>query len=385
MVTKIFEEIEKLKDKYTDMLVDLCSIESKSNDKEGVDKVGDYLCRVALDMGYTIKKKEFEKAGNVYSFTLNPDAKMRGIAVSAHMDTVFEKGVFGYPPVRIEGDNIYGPGVLDCKGGIVQCMLVMEALKNCEYADRPVKLILQSDEEVSSSLSDKGTLEFMVDEAKDCAAFLNAEGHKKNFITVGRKGIGKRTIIIEGKSCHAGYYINGISAIREAAYKIIELEKGSDVNGITFNCGVIRGGTVSNIIPDRCEIDVEYRFKTMAQKKEAEEKFEKIVNTSYVEGTKSHFIVETERIPMERTEANERLAHIYSSVSEKYGFGSLEPFESPGGADAAYTTYAGIPSVDSIGLHGADMHCPTETAVLSSLPRMAKLMAAVILECPEKI
>ncbi len=385
MVTKIFEEIEKLKDKYTDMLVDLCSIESKSNDKEGVDKVGDYLCRVALDMGYTIKKKEFEKAGNVYSFTLNPDAKMSGVAVSAHMDTVFEKGVFGYPPVRIEGDRIYGPGVFDCKGGIVQCMLVMEAMKNCGYTDRPVKLILQSDEEVSSSLSDKGTLEFMVEEAKGCAAFLNTEGHRKPTITVGRKGITARTIVIEGRACHAGYYVGGISAVREAAYKVTELEKHSDVNSITFNCGAIRGGTVSNIVPDRCEIDVEFRYKTMEQKKQAEDIFENVVNTSYVEGTKSHYIQKSERIPMERTEENDKLAGIYNSVAEKYGFEAFELFESPGGADSAYTTHAGIPTVDSIGPQGADGHCTTEMTVLSSIPRMAKIMAAVILECPEKI
>lgn len=385
MIQKVFAEIDRLKDKYIDMLVDICNIESKSNDKEGVDKVGDYLASVAKELGYTIKKREFEKAGNVYSFTLNPDAPKKSVSLSGHMDTVFEKGAFGYPPTRIEGDNIYGPGVQDCKGGIIQCMLAMEALKNCGYADRPVKLILQSDEEVSSELSKGKTLEFMVDEAKGSVAFLNSEPHKKGFITVGRKGIVKKKIVVEGKACHAGYYVDGISAVREAAYKIIELEKGSDVKGITFNCGVVNGGTVPNIIPDRCEISLEYRFKNSRQMAEAEEKLRRVVNTSYVEGTKSHLVDISERKAMERTEANERLAEFVGSISEKYGFGSLIPFESPGGADAAYTTDAGIPSVDSIGLDGSGIHSTREMAVLSSMPKMSKLMAATIMECPEEI
>ncbi len=385
MIQKVFAEIDRLKDKYIDMLVDVCNIESKSNDKEGVDRVGDYLASVAKDLGYIIKKKEIENAGNVYSFTINPTASKNMVTMSGHMDTVFEKGAFGYPPTRIEGDNIYGPGVQDCKGGIIQCMLVMEALKNCGYTERPVKLILQSDEEVSSETSGGETLRFMVDEAKGSVAFLNSEPHKKGFITVGRKGIVKKKIVVEGKACHAGYYVDGISAVREAAYKIIELEKGSDVNGITFNCGVVNGGTVPNIIPDRCEISLEYRFKNSRQMAEAEEKLKRVVGTSYVEGTTSYIVDISTRIAMERTEANERLAHFVSEVSDKYGFGALELFESPGGADAAYTTEAGIPSVDSIGLDGSGIHSTRETAVLSSMAKYAKVMAATIMECPEEI
>ena len=384
-VSEVFEQIDKLKDKYINMLVDICNIESKSDDKDGVDRVGNYLCAVAEEMGYTVKKKEFENAGNVYSFTLNPDGIKRQISVSGHMDTVFEKGVFGYPPTRIEGDFIYGPGVQDCKGGIVMCLLVMEALKNCGYDERPVKLILQSDEEVNSVLSDKGTLDFMVQEAKGSVAFINAEGHAKGRITVGRKGIAKRKIIIEGRACHAGACTDGINAVKEAAYKIIELEKDSDANGITFNCGVVNGGTVSNIVPERCEIELEYRFKTLEQKKEADEKFDRIVNTSYVDGTKSYAVELSTRIPMERTAENERLAKVVSDVSVKYGFGELKMSESAGGADAAYTTYAKIPTVDSVGPEGAYCHSTRERAVLSSIPRLAKLMAAVIMECPDEI
>ena len=163
LTKKVFEKIDELAGKYLNVLIDACNIESKSEDKEGVDKVGAYFESIAKDMGYIIKKREFEKAGDVYSFTYNPEGKKKPISLSAHMDTVHMKGAFGYPPTRIEGDYVYGPGVNDSKGNIAVQLLVMEALKSCGYDERPVKLILQSDEEVNSCLSNHKTLEFMVD------------------------------------------------------------------------------------------------------------------------------------------------------------------------------------------------------------------------------
>ncbi len=387
LTKKVFEKIDELSDKYLNMLVDVCNIESKSDDKEGVDKVGDYLAAVAKELDYTIRKKEFEKAGNVYSFAYNPGGKKNMISLSAHMDTVFDKGAFGYPPVKIQGDYIYGPGVQDCKGGIVIFLLAMEALKKCNYDERCVKLILQSDEEVGSKLSEMGTIDFMLEEAKGSAAFLNgegyAEGHGDGYITVGRKGIVRKKIKIKGKACHAGICTEGISAIKEAAHKIIELEKENDTDSITFNCGIINGGTTVNTVPESCELHVEYRFKTREQQKEAEDRLNKIVNTSYVEGAESVAEELSNRAPMERTEANENLARIVSDISVKCGLGELEMRESAGGADSAYTTLAGIPTIDSIGAGGSGCHSIGEKVLISSISEKAKLAAGIIINFPD--
>ena len=49
---------------------------------------------------------------------MNPEAAGIPITLSGHMDTVHPRGLFGFPPVRIANGRIYGPGVIDCKGGI---------------------------------------------------------------------------------------------------------------------------------------------------------------------------------------------------------------------------------------------------------------------------
>ena len=384
MTRKVFETIDQLADQYLQVLVDCCNIESKSEDKEGVDRVGAYFAAIAEEKGYTIRKQEFEKAGNVYSFTYNPDGAKKLISLSGHMDTVHEKGIFGYPPVKIQGDYVYGPGVIDCKGGIVLDLLVMEALKKCGYKDRPVKLILQSDEEVDSCLSDYASVAFMVEEARGSAAFINGEKLRENrCLAIGRKGIVRHKITITGKKCHAGYCTNGASALKEAAYKIIELEKDNDVDSITFNCGVLNCAGTINIVPDRCELFVEYRFKNMEQKKVAEEKLKRVVETSFVEGTESVSELLSKRLPLEADEKNRRLVETINSICKDVG---IEPFgtvETAGGADSAYPSLAGIPTIDSIGIEGADCHTLNERARISSMAEMAKVAAAIIINFPE--
>lgn len=384
MTKKVFDRIDALADKYLDVLVDVCNIESKSEDKEGVDQVGKYFATIAENMGYVIKKREFERAGNVYSFTYNPDGKKKPISLSAHMDTVHKKGIFGYPPVKIKGDYVYGPGVNDSKGNIAVELLVMEALKDCGYDERPVKLILQSDEEVNSYLSDYKSLEFMVDEARGSAAFLNAENIEPDrILTIGRKGITAHKITIHGKKIHAGECTLGASAIKEAAFKIIEFEKDNDYNGITFNCGIINGGGVTNIVADTCELAVEYRFKNMEQKKLADEKFNEIVEKSFVEGTWSETEQISNRLPMESDSKNIKLVETINHICKKVGIEPFDMQETPGGADSAYPSLAGIPTVDSIGIEGSGAHTLGENARISSMAEMAKVTAAIILHFPD--
>lgn len=384
MTKRVFEKIDELSDKYLNVLIDVCNIESKTEDKEAVDKVGDYFVSIAEDMGYIIKKREFEKAGNVYSFTYNPDGKKKLISISSHMDTVHEKGIFGYPPTRIEGDYVYGPGVNDSKGNLAVELLAMEALKACGYDERPVKLILQSDEEVNSCLSDHKSLEFMVEEAKGSAAFLNAENlPESRKLTIGRKGITSYEITIKGQKVHAGLCTRGANAIKEAAYKIVEFEKDNDINGITFNCGIINGGGVTNIVPDMCELSIEYRFKNMEQKKIADEKFKRIVETSYVEGTTSTSELISNRLPMEADEKNVKLVETINDICNQVGIEQFGMAETPGGADSAYPSLAGIPTVDSIGIEGRACHTLDEVARISSMAEMAKVTAAIIINFPE--
>ena len=121
MIEKIFSCVENRAEEHKQLLRDIVCIESYTPDKAGVDAVGEYFIRYARERGWKVEVFEQERAGNVVTITMNPDVDAAPIAFSGHMDTVHEVGSFGNPPTRVdyEADRIYGPGVTDCKGGII--------------------------------------------------------------------------------------------------------------------------------------------------------------------------------------------------------------------------------------------------------------------------
>lgn len=373
---RLFNECEKLNEKYLSFLIDICNISSKTDNKAGVDAVCDYCTEFVREMGYEVKTQQINNSGNVMSATLNPNAAGAPVCLSAHMDTVHPDGLFG---VRREGDRLIGPGVYDCKGGIAVGFLLLEALKNCGYTSSPVKVILQSDEELQSLPSELETIRFMCDEAKDARAFFNLEGRIAGKITTARKGILRYRYDISGIPVHAGTYFGGASAIKEAAHKIIAIEEKSRVGGITYNCGVINGGTVMNTVPAKCSVGIDIRVRTEDEVREAEENLFAVGNTVFVDGTQTVTTKISSRPPMERTEKNAALFADILSASRKYGLGEFEENSVTGGSDAAYTTIAGIPSVDDLGPLGGDYHTTVEWIDISSISGSAKIIAAYII------
>ena len=66
-----------------------------------------------------------------------------------------------------------------------------------------------------------------------------------------------------------------------------------------------------------------------------------------------------------------------NEVYEKNDLPRLAYRTAAGGSDAAYTTEAGIPTVDDVGVEGFYIHSSRECALLSSLAESAKRLAAV--------
>ena len=83
-----------------------------------MDAVGDYCEAFAKTRGWRVERAHLDVPGDVRCITMNPESSLAPIAFSGHMDTVHEKGSFGYPAVTEDEEKLYGPGVTDCKGGI---------------------------------------------------------------------------------------------------------------------------------------------------------------------------------------------------------------------------------------------------------------------------
>jgi glutamate carboxypeptidase len=274
---------------------------------------------------------------------------------------------------------MYGPGVIDCKGGVVAAVMAMDALMLCAFRKRPVKLIIQTDEETGSKTSSGQTIRFMLEKAKDAVAFLNLEGVQYGTAVLSRKGILRYRFTVIGQSAHSAKCLEGANAICEAAHKIIQLEKWKDPEAITCNCGVIRGGSVPNSVAEECEFQADIRFVNQEQYQEAVEQCQKIAEESTVPGCRCRLELVSQRPAMPLTKKNEALFAKMNEIYASSGLPVLRPRHCLGGSDAAYTTQAGIPTVDSLGVDGGKIHSPQEFAYMESLVDCARRLAAMAL------
>ena len=378
-IEKIFRQIDALFPTYLSVWEALCTIESPSDSKEGLDAACDYVIALAAERGWEIEVfEDTGKAGKIASITLAPRAKGSLLCLSGHLDTVHPVGLFGYPPTRMEGDRIYGPGVTDCKGGIVAALLAMDALDRAGFSDRPVRLLLQSDEEVGSRYSDRRTINYIIDQSKDAVAFLNLEPAYPGTACIARKGIVTYTFTVNGVEAHTSLCaVAGSNAILEAAHKIIELEKIKDDAGLTCCCSVISGGTVSNTVPGQCVFKANVRYATREQLAYMDDYAKAVSEKVFVKGCTTTFTRSSRgRIMMELCERNLSLLDALNEAFKKAGLSPLEGKKRGGGSDAADVTEAGIPCLDSLGVVGDYIHSADEVAEIESLRQAAMRIAS---------
>ena len=375
----LLDKVDELYEDYLTFWADVCNIESQTCDKAGVDAVGSYFAHAAKKRGWDVDIFEQSEAGDVVVITMNPDAPNAPISISGHIDTVHPKGLFPTPAVSFDDDKIYGPGVTDCKGGAVACFLAMDALRECGFTTRPVKLFLQSDEEVGSVYSNKATINYICDKAKDSVAFLNTESAKgADTVMTSCKGILRYNFTVHGVAMHSSSCTDAANAVAEAAYKIIELEKMKDKDAITCNCGVIKGGTVANAVADYCSFTADVRFTCDEEEAAARRKLQEVAAHTTVAGCSCELIEINTRPAMPRTGKNLALLDTVNGINAKVGLPHLEEMRFLGGTDAAYVTKAGIPCIDGLGVEGGLIHSRDEFAYKRSLAHAAKQIAAIV-------
>lgn len=378
-VQDLLKSIDAQSQEYVSFLKDICTFEATAWEKEELDKMVDFIEAFARDKGFTITRTPFEKCGDFLTVDLNEGAEKSHMFL-AHIDTVHKKGVFGEPAVTIYGDMLKGPGATDCKGGIAVALLAMKALKDCGFT-KHTRLILTSDEEISNILGGEKEIQFFKDSATGFKSALNCEGTGGDRVVVARKGIWRLEMDIQGKSGHSGgAYFESASAIREAAYKIVELEKHSERGGNTYNCSIIQGGSVGNIIPDSCKFTVDIRTVGTEGMEQAKQLVEQVAEKSFVEGTKTTVRTISSRPPMLKNEDTMQLFEDLRAVSKKYDLGDLEAISAGGGSDSVYTQMAGVPSICQMGSIGSKIHTDQEFTYISSIARRAKLLAAFCAE-----
>src|SRR5438445_7611655 len=241
----------------------LVEIESPSDVKASVDRLGAVLASRFEEIGGLVSVHPAEKSGNQLQvdFKASGSGKQKPVLLLGHMDTVYPIGTISKMPCRVAKGRVWGPGVLDMKAGIALALHVIEAMLewNNGKLTRPVTLLLVSDEEVGSASSRAITEKL----AGDAAAVLVLEPAYglHGAVKTARKGVGEYTLQVTGVAAHSGLdFEKGQNAVIELAHQVLEISKLVDPkSGVTLNIGKISGGTRVNVVPATATATIDVR------------------------------------------------------------------------------------------------------------------------------
>jgi glutamate carboxypeptidase len=358
----------------TALLVQMVEMESSSYDKHSLDRLAAFLVEQVRDLDAAAEILPQTKTGDHLRARWGNSAG--GALILCHMDTVWEPGTLARRPVRIEDGLVYGPGAFDMKGGIVNALWAMRALRDLNLQpDRRVTLLLTSDEEIGSR-SSRSVIESEA-LSHDVVFVLEPAQPPHASLKTSRKGVGLYEVTVTGRSAHAGAdHDKGINAIEEMAHQILNIQQFTEYSaGTTVNVGVVRGGTRSNVVPAQATARVDVRVTSAAEAARLEARMRGL--TPRLQGASVQVSGGINRPPMVRSTAVARLYEQAEALGGELGLHITEA-GSGGGSDGNFTAALGVPTLDGLGVVGDGGHAEHEHVVLSSMPERAALLAALI-------
>lgn len=348
--------------------------ESPTYHVEGVNGMMDLASDAMRSIGATVVRLPGRAGfGDVVVARLPGEAAGPGILVLNHLDTVHPVGTLDGPlPFRREGDRLYGPGVLDMKGGAYIAWYALRQIRASRSATPlPITFVFTPDEEVGSP-STRGLIEAEAQQHR--YVLLPEPAQDEGDLITGRWAIQRFTVRAHGRPAHAGAtFAAGRSAVREIAQQIVRIEELSDPErNVTLNVGLVSGGTFVNVVPSDCRAEVLAVTPTQAD-------FDR-VRRLMSSLTPLSDDVELEVAPgpvrplFKPTPAGLDLYHHASALADEIGF-SPGHGTVGGGSDGNLAGALGVPTLDGLGLCGDGFHTNEEHIFISSIVPRATLLA----------
>jgi len=214
----------------------------------------------------------------------------RRLIFNGHLDVVpaGDPSKWKYPPFggKLSQGRVYGRGASDMKGGVASFIHAISMIdrSNIPLNQGSLALHLVSDEESHGHqgmgfLAQKGLI-------KGDAVIV---GEPTNLdLVIAQKGALWLRITSFGKSAHGSRPEQGVNAIAKMMHLIDRLnsipllKEHPLLEKPTINIGKIQGGTKINIVPDRCEIEVDRRLLPDENKEEVLREIEEAIKSVQV-------------------------------------------------------------------------------------------------------
>jgi glutamate carboxypeptidase len=189
--------------------------------------------------------------------------------------------------------------------------------------------------------------------------------------------VGEFWVKVHGRAAHAGGdHEQGRNAIEEMAHQVIAIQRLTDYSKqTTLNVGVIRGGTVSNVVPEEAVIQVDVRVMQPGEWERLEDEMKKLMPV--LDGTSIEVSGGLNRPPMPFDGTMKVTFEKAKSIAAQIGI-ELKAGGTGGASDANFVAPLGIPVLDGLGAVGEGYHSEREYIFADSLPERTKLLSVLL-------
>ena len=308
----------------------------------------------------------------------------RTLIFNGHLDVVpsGDPSQWKYPPFqgKLSKGRVYGRGSSDMKSGIASFIHALSTIERSKILlhQGAVILHLVSDEE-SHGHQGMGFLTSK-ERIQGDAALIGEPTDLR--LVIAQKGALWFRISTLGKSAHGSRPYLGVNAIEKMTKLITQLNSIHQetehplLGKPTLNIGMIRGGTKINVVPDRCEIEVDRRMLPGEKKEEVLEEVKKKLDSLKSQDPLFHYqIEETDFAQPSEIDPDEEITRIgveaiQEVMGEKQKIQGFSGFTDarfyinqfhiptlifgPGGMDQSHTTDESV-EVDAL-VHGAHIY-----------------------------
>jgi glutamate carboxypeptidase len=367
---------------------------------EGVAAVGETMRAELEPLGFTVRWIDMRETGRAGHIVATHSGPGRNVLLIGHLDTVFEPD----SPFRLfarDGNGATGPGVGDDKGGLAVIVAALRAMHAAgTLRDANVTVVLTGDEERPGSPIAIARRDLV--EAGRAAGFALeyenlASESGRDFGTVARRSSTSWTLTARGRTGHSSGVCNaalGCGAIYEMARILDSFRRELAEPNLTYNVGVIAGGTPAtidadgfraaasgktNIVAETAIARGDIRALTPEQDARIRAAMQAIV-ARHLPNTSAELVFAADGYPpMAPTEGNRAILARLNAVNRDLGLPEMAEYDPArrGAADSSFVA-GDVDTLAGLGAAGGNAHAEGEWVALDSLTRQAKRSALLI-------
>jgi len=280
-----------------------------------------------------------------------------------------------HPPfeAKIIGNKMYGRGTADSKVAIALFCYIAKELAEDKNFNSSIFLGFDADEQTGNFT---GVREVIKHAPKADICVLGYQGI--NEISIGARGWLRIKITTLGKSAHTGSRTNkGINAIHSMGKVIntitsLEFEQKKEPFfefGSSLNVSQINGGVAINIVPDKCEINLDIRLLPSQTKKEILNKIKNKLNELKI----PHELEILQHKQAYLTDTKNSFVKILQNTANEILGNEIPLVASGQGSVGNVISKLGIPIINAFGVESNNVHAPNEWINIDTIPKIFKI------------